>query len=335
MAIRVVCYGLGPIGLGIARLAHARPGIEIVGAVDVDPAKVGRDLGELLGLPGAAPHPPLGVVVSSDAAATLAASWPDVVLHATSSSLSQVAQQLVTIAEAGANVVSTCEELAYPWTAQPQLAAELDAAARRAGITLLGTGVNPGYAMDALPLMLTATCAAVRSMRILRVVDAARRRGPLQRKVGAGLTIEEFEARVRDGSVRHVGLPESLHMLATSLGWQLDRMDDTIAAVLADQPIVTEYVQVAAGHVAGVRQVACGFIADREVLNLELRMYVGAPDPQDTVEIDSDPPVRMSIAGGLHGDVATAAIVINAVPSVVRAAPGLASMSDAPLVHFW
>ena len=329
MTIQVVCYGLGPIGIGIARLALSRPGVAVVGAIDLDPQKVGRDLGALAG--GA----DSGVIVSGDAQATLAQARPDVVLHATSSSLVKVADQLTQIAESGAHVVSTCEELAYPWTAQPQLAAELDSAARRAGVTLLGTGVNPGYAMDALPLFLTAPCAAVRGVRVLRVVDAARRRGPLQRKVGAGLTPAEFEARVKDGTVRHVGLPESLHMLATRLGWRLDKMDDTIAAVLADAPIVTDYVQVAAGQVAGVRQIARGFIAGREVLRLELQMYVGAPDACDSVEIDGDPPVRMTIAGGLHGDVATAAIVVNAASSVVRAAPGLASMAEVPLVHFW
>jgi len=329
MTIRVVCYGLGPIGIGIARLALARPGVEVVGAIDMDPKKVGQSLGALAG--GLASV----VIVSGDAATTLRTVKPDVVLHATSSSLANVADQLVQIADCGAHVVSTCEELAYPWTAQPQLAAELDAAARRAGVTLLGTGVNPGYAMDALPLMLTAPCAAVRGVRVLRVVDAARRRGPLQRKVGAGLTPAEFEARVKNGSVRHVGLPESLHMLATRLGWQLDKMDDSIAAVLADTAIVTEFVEVAAGQVAGVRQVARGFVAGREVLNLELQMYVGAPNPCDSVEIDGDPPVSMTIAGGLHGDVATAAIVVNSASSVVRAAPGLASMAEVPLVHFW
>jgi 4-hydroxy-tetrahydrodipicolinate reductase len=329
MAIRVVCYGLGPIGIGIARLALARAGVEVVGAIDLDPQKIGRDLGALVGTADA------GVIVSGDAAATLAQARPDVVLHATSSALAKVAEQLEQIARAGAHVVSTCEELAYPWTAQPQLAAELDAAARRAGVTLLGTGVNPGYAMDALPLMLTAPCAAVRGVRVLRVVDAAKRRGPLQRKVGAGLTPAEFEARVKSGLVRHVGLPESLHMLATRLGWQLDKMDDSIAAVLADAPISTEFVEVAAGQVAGVRQVACGFIGGREVLNLELQMYVGAPNPRDSVSIDGDPPVQMTIAGGLHGDVATAAIVLNAAASVIRTAPGLASMAEVPLVHFW
>lgn len=329
MATRVVCYGLGPIGLGIARLALARPGVEIVGAVDIDPAKADLDLGALLG------GPPIGVVVGDDARAVLASARPDAVLHATSSSLARVAPQLRDIAASGANVVSTCEELAYPWTAQPQLAADLDATARRAGVTMLGVGVNPGYAMDALPLMLTAPCAEVRAVRVLRVVDAARRREPLQRKIGAGLTPEEFAARVRAGAVRHVGLAESLHMLATSLGWRLDRSEDTIAAVLAEQPISTEYLSVAAGQVAGVRQIARGFLKGREVLTLELRMYLGAPDQQDAVAIDGDPPIQTTIPGGIHGDIATAAIMVNAVPSAIRAAPGLASMAEVPLAHFW
>jgi 4-hydroxy-tetrahydrodipicolinate reductase len=124
-------------------------------------------------------------------------------------------------------------------------------------------------------------------------------------------------------------------MLTTSLGWQLDRSENLIEPVIASAPIVTEFAAVQPGQVAGVRQVASGFVGEREVLRLELRMYLGAPDPQDTVEIDGDPPVRMSLPGGLHGDIATAALVINTVPSVIRAAPGLASMADAPLPHFW
>ncbi len=328
MPIRVVCYGLGPIGLGIARLAASRPGLQIVGAVDIDPAKVGQNLGQLVS------NDQVDALVSDDAAATLEQLKPDVVLHATGSSLAGVRPQLEQIASAGANIVSTCEELSFPWSAQPRMAAELDAIARRAGVTMLGTGINPGYAMDALPLTLTAPCVAVRSVRVLRVVDAVKRRGPLQRKVGAGLTQEAFAARVADGSVRHVGLPESLHMLATGLGWQLERTEDLIEAVLAEKPITTDVVSVQAGQVAGVRQVARGFVGGREVITLELRMYVGASDPQDTITIDGDPPVHMTIAGGLHGDLATAAVIVNAVPSVLHAQPGLASMRDIPMVHF-
>jgi 2,4-diaminopentanoate dehydrogenase len=329
MTVRVLCYGLGPIGLGIARLALARSGVSVVGAVDVDPQKIGRDLGELAG------GPACGVVVSADAEVALAQYAPELVLHATGSSLASVEAQLRQAISAGADVVSTCEELSFPWTEQPQLASELDAAARRAGVTVLGTGVNPGYAMDALPLMLTAPCVTVRSVRVLRVVDAARRRGPLQRKVGAGLSPEQFHERVKDGSVRHVGLPESLHMLATSLGWRLDGEDDAIMPVIASREIVTDHVRVAPGQVAGVRQVARGYVGERAALTLELRMFVGAEDAQDTVEIDGDPPVRMTVAGGFHGDLATAAMVVNAIPSVRRAAAGLVSMAELPLVHYW
>lgn len=328
MTTRVVCYGLGPIGMGIARLACLRSGIQVVGAIDVDPQKAGRDLGELLG------RNPMGIAVNADAAETLKRVHPDVVLHATQSSLTAVAPQLRECIAAGTDVISTCEELAYPWSAQPQLAADLDAAARAAGVTLLGTGVNPGYAMDALPVMLTAACAEVRAIRVLRIVDAAQRRGPLQRKIGAGLTPDEFAQRVHEGAVRHVGLPESLHMIAAALGWRLDAGDDTIMPILAERAVVTEHVAVEAGQVAGVHQIARGYIGEREVITLDLRMYVGAPDPQDTVEIDGDPPLRMTIEGGIHGDIATAAIAVNAIASMRRAEPGLLSMTDVPLVHY-
>jgi 4-hydroxy-tetrahydrodipicolinate reductase len=329
MTTRVVCYGLGPIGAGIARLACLRSGIQVVGAIDVDPQKVGRDLGELLG------RNAMGIAVSADAAGTLKRVHPDLVLHATQSSLVAVAPQLQECIAAGADVISTCEELAYPWSAQPQLAADLDAAARAAGVTLLGTGVNPGYAMDALPVMLTAACAEVRAVRALRIVDAAQRRGPLQHKIGAGLMPDEFAQRVREGVVRHVGLPESLHMIAAALGWQLDRGDDTIMPIFAERAVVTGHVSVEAGQVAGVHQIVRGYIGEREVITLDLRMYVGAPDPQDTVEIDGVPPLRMTIAGGIHGDIATAAIVVNAIDSIRKAEPGLLSMTDVPLVHYW
>lgn len=329
MTTRVVCYGLGPIGIAIARLAAARAGLTIVGAIDIDPQKIGRDLGELLG------NTACGVRVSGDAAAVLAATKADIVLHATSSSLAVVAEQLQHCIAAGADVISTCEELSYPWSVRPQHAAQLDSAARAAGVSLLGAGVNPGYAMDALPLMLTAVCAEVRAIRVLRVVDAARRRGPLQRKIGAGLTPAEFAQRVHDGAVRHVGLPESLHMIAATLGWKLDAGDDTIMPVIAEQPITTDVVAVSPGQIAGVRQIARGYLGDRQVITLELRMYVGAPNPQDTVEIEGEPALTMTISGGIHGDIATAAIAVNAIASVRNAPAGLLSMADVPLVHYW
>ena len=328
MTIRVVCYGLGPIGLGIARLVVSRPEYAVVGAVDIDSTKVGRDLGELLG------DMPLGVKVHPDASAVVAETRPDVVLHATGSVLSQVVPQLNELLATGTNVISTCEELSYPWTVQPQMASELDSAARRSGVTLLGTGVNPGYVMDSLPLALTAPCVVVRSVRVTRIVDVAQRRVPLQRKVGVGITRQEFAQRVQQRQIGHVGLSESLHMLATSLRWELEQFETSIEPVVAKTPFMTEMGRFEAGSVRGIHQTARGFISGREVLFLDLWMYFDAPDPQDTIDIDGDPPIHMSIGGGIPGDTATAAIVVNAIPSVVRAMPGLGSMADIPIVHF-
>lgn len=327
MTIRVLCYGLGPIGLGIARLAAQRSSLQIVAALDVDPAKKGRDLGDLLG------GPPADIVVTNDITTALA-SRPDIALHATGSALAHVAAQLEVLIAAGVNIVSTCEELAYPWTMQPQIAVHLDQLARSHGVTLLGTGVNPGYAMDALPLMLSAPCATVRAVRVTRVVDTAQRRGMLQQKAGAGLTLDEFAARVKEGSVRHVGLHESLHMLAGSLGWQLEHVDYRIEPVMAPRDIITPDVHVQAGQVAGVHQVVQGRVYGQEVLRLDLQMYIGAPDPRDEVEIDGNPPIRMRVEGGIPGDTATAAIVVNAAPTVMQAVPGLATMMDVGMIHW-
>ncbi len=327
MTTRILCYGLGPIGMGIARLVAQRTNLRIVGAVDIAPIRVGRDLGELID------GTPNGVIITDTLSAALAEK-PDIALHATGSALPQVAAQLEALAEAGVSVISTCEELAYPWALQPDIAAQLDRIARTKEVTLLGTGINPGYAMDALPLLLTAPCATVRSIRVTRVVDAALRRGPLQQKVGAGLSLDEFAQYVQSGKVRHVGLHESLHLLASALGWQLEEIAYSIAPVVADHSIETQYVQVQPGNAAGVRQVISGKRNGQEVLSLELQMYVGAPDPRDEVIIDGDPPIHMRIAGGIHGDVATAAIVVNAIPTVLRAAAGLATMMDVGVVHW-
>jgi hypothetical protein len=329
MATRVVCYGLGPIGLSIARLACARSGIQVVGAVDIDPQKAGRDLGRTAG------HWRDGHFRQRRCRNDTEKHAPRCCAACHAFVACRRCTAVAGMYRRGADVISTCEELAYPWSAQPQIAADLDAAARAAGVTLLGAGVNPGYAMDALPVMLTAVCAGVRAIRVLRIVDAAQRRAPLQRKIGAGLTPDEFAQRVHEGTVRHVGLPESLHMIAATLGWQLDAGDDTIMPILAERAIATEHVSIAVGQVAGVRQIARGYVGEREVIALELQMYVGAPDPQDTVEIDGDPPLRMTIPGGIHGDSATAAIAVNAIASIRRAESGLLSMTDIPLVHYW
>ncbi|MBI2940283.1 MAG: dihydrodipicolinate reductase [Chloroflexi bacterium] len=326
--IRAILYGVGPIGAGIGRLAFER-GIRLVGAVDADPSKVGRDLGELLGL-----TQPLGVPVSDDPAAVLGAARADLVFHATSSYLPRVSSQLVPILQAGCSAISTCEELADPWAQHPDLGQELDRVARANRVTLLGTGINPGFLMDTLPIVLSGICQDVTRIEVTRVVDASQRRLPLQQKIGAGLPVEEFERRVAAGTVRHVGLKESAHMIADALGWELDRVVESTGPVIAHELIHGEHLTVSPGHVAGVRQTASGFVAGVERICLQLTMALGAPDPRDEIAIAGVPDVHLLLPGGVHGDVSTAAIVVNCARRVLEAAPGLITMKDLPPACF-
>jgi 4-hydroxy-tetrahydrodipicolinate reductase len=326
---RVVLFGLGPIGIGIGRVAAERKELQIVGAIDVDPAKAGKDVGEVLGL-----ERKLEVAVAADAPTVLRTAKPDVVLHATGSHLAQVAPQLRQIINAGACLVSTCEELSFPWETAAETARELDQLARSHDVAILGTGINPGFAMDTLPLALMAVSQRVESVRVLRVQDAARRRLPLQRKVGAGLSTAEFEERVKAGTVRHVGLPESVYALARGLDWKVARLDDNIEPVVAEREVSSADITVAPGRVLGVKQVTRGIVDDEPRITLELQMYLGAPNPSDHVVVEGVPHIDVLVQEGTHGDLATAAIIVNAIPSILHAEPGLRVMEEVPLVHY-
>jgi len=336
--IAVIQYGLGPIGAGCARVLCERqgrgdgilPSVQLVGAVDVDPAKVGRDAGEVIGLGKSLALPvcaSLKEALSRGDGILPSHSQAVAAVHSTGSSLRAVLPQLEECMRAGLNVVSTCEELAYPAAQHPELPPHLDSLAKASGVTILGTGINPGYAMDALALFLSGACQRVESVSIRRVVDASRRRLPLQKKIGAGLSGQEFDALVSAGKVRHVGLIESVALLAAGLGWSLDRIDETISPVLADRELRSEYLTVAPGQAAGVRQIARGFIGDREVINLDLCMALWVETPGDFIHLRGEQDVELAVKG-IHGDLATAAVVANALPRVVEAAPGLLTMKD-------
>lgn len=327
--IRVIQYGIGPIGASIVRLMRQKNSLEIVGAIDTDAIKVGRDLGEVVGASDA----PWGVLVSADAASVLAKP-ADVVVHSTSSYLTSVMDQLLACLGAGLCIVSTCEELAYPFRKHPQLSKTLDEAAKEEGVALLGTGVNPGFVMDKLPLTLSAVSQWVDWVSAVRIVDASKRRLPLQKKIGAGMTPDEFRAQVAAGVIKHHGLPESIAMVADGLGFSLDDISETIEPMIAEEVIKTEFLEVEPGQVAGVHQVGRGTAAGQEKIFMELKMYVGAKNPADTVVLNGDPNLTLTIPGGTHGDVATAAVVVNAIPSILAANAGLRTSRDLPLSFF-
>lgn len=327
--IRVVQYGVGPIGASIVRLMRQKQALEIAGAIDTDPAKAGRDLGEVVGADDA----PWGIVVSSDPGAVLERPT-DAVIHSTSSYLADVADQLLKCLNAGCCVVSTCEELAYPFRKHAKLAAMLDAAAKEEGVALVGAGVNPGFVMDKLVLTLAAISQRVDSAKVIRVVDAGRRRLPLQKKIGAGITQEEFREQVAAGTIKHHGLPESVAMVADGLGFSVDEISETIEPVIATELVKTAFLEVERGQVAGVHQIARGILGSAEKVHLELKMYVGAKEPADTIELAGEPNISLIIPGGTHGDIATAAVVVNAIPIILAAPAGLRTSRDLPLGFF-
>lgn len=324
--IRAIQYGCGPIGCLVGLLAARRQEIELVGAVDIDPAKVGRDLGEVAG------SDKIGILVTDDAPALIRDFGPQVVFHTTSSSAAAVADQLIELAAAGVNVVSTCEELSYPWYHHAEVAAHIDEAARAVGVTILSTGINPGFLMDAWPLFMTALCQDVEHVRTVRIQDATTRRLPFQKKIGAGTTPEEFAALREAGTLRHVGLPESIAMIAAGLGWELDEITETIEPVIASAQVSSPFLTVEPGQAAGVRQVGIGMAGGTERIYAEFQAYIGASDPYDAVTIRGTPDRDVVIRGGSHGDIGTAAIVINAARRVVEAPAGLLTMLDMPIV---
>lgn len=324
--LRVIQYGLGPIGSAVARLVVERAGLDLVGGVDIDPAKAGRDAGAVLGL-----AQPLGFTVTATLGEALARTGADVVIHTTSSYFDLFRSQILEILDAGLDVVSTAEELSFPWLGHRAEAEAIDAAARRAGRTVLGTGVNPGFLMDTLPLALTGLCQRVDHVAVTRVIDASKRRGPFQRKIGSGMTVAAFEAKMAEGRMGHVGLPESMGMLFDTLGRTLVRYEAAVEPVVADVRTETDHVTVPAGHVKGLRQVARGYDADGEFACLTFVAALDAGDDGDTVRIAGRPDLEVTLHG-TNGDLATVAIAVNAVRRVHAAPPGLMTMRDLPVV---
>ncbi len=338
MSLQVVQVGLGPIGMGVVARLLARDNVQLVGAIDPDPNKAGRPLAQLLAENSATKDvdvSALGNLVVSpnlSAALTPLARRPDIAVHTTSSFLSVVTPQLIELAAAGLNVVSTAEELAYPWWHHPNEARQIDEAAVKSGVTVHGTGVNPGFLMDLLPICLAGLAESVEGVEVHRVVDAGKRRGPLQLKVGAGITPTEFEERKATGRFGHIGLVESVALIGAGLGWQLTRIASTLEPKVAERAYRTDFVHVKPGEVLGIDQVATGVDAQGvERIRLHLEMYVGAPNPQDTVHITGSPDLQFTAPTGVPGDNATVATVVNALTRVRDAEPGLRSLLDLPI----
>ncbi len=330
MNVRVVLVGLGPIGAAVARQLAARKGFQIVGAVDIDPDKIGSDAGTIVDL-----GRKLRVKVTGSIGRTLTATRPDVAVLCTSSSLHAVMPQFLEVLKHRVPIVTTTEEAAYVTPKNRRLAKQLDDAARKAKVAVVGTGVNPGFLMDALPIALSAVCERVDRVVVNRVQDARIRRLPFQQKIGAGLDTQQFTRGVETGVLRHVGFSESIHMIAAALGWKLDRVTDHISPKIAKEAVASELLAVDPGYVCGIVQDGVGYVNGEARITLHLEAYLGAPESYDSVLIEGSPRIHSKIDGGVHGDIATASMTVNTIPAVLVAAPGFRTMRDLRLPSFY
>jgi 4-hydroxy-tetrahydrodipicolinate reductase len=326
--LRVVLYGVGAVGSLIAKFLLEKEGVEIIGAVDIAKDKVGKDLGEVLGI-----ERKLGIKVSADADALFSKVKADIAIHATSSFLKDTFPQIASIVKHGVKVISTCEELTYPYYTEPEIAKKLDTLAKKHNVTVLGTGINPGFLMDTLVITLTAVCQKIEKIKAIRVMNAATRRLPFQKKIGAGLTIEEFRRKIKNKQITgHVGLEQSIAMIADALAWKLDKISvEPVEPVIAKKPVESRDIKVRAGDASGLRQKARGVMKNREIIVLDFQAYIGAEEEYDAVTIYGVPSVRQKIQPCVHGDIGTVAMVANSIPKVINAPPGLLTMKDLPV----
>jgi hypothetical protein len=324
--IKVAQFGLGSIGVESLKLAAQQPWLDIVGVVDNAVAKVGRPLTEITGLGQLD-----GLRVTRDLEALFRETPPEVILHTASSSAATTLAQMRPALEFGVSVASTCEQLIFPALKEPLLTKEYDALCRHTGARVVATGVNPGFVMDVLPLALTGVSRSVESIFVERVVDASTRRQPLQAKIGSGREPEEFRDALRAGGAGHAGLIESAALVAHALGWTLDSLTEEGEPVLAEQEIATRFFRVPRGKVCGIRQRVVGTSGGVERVVLEIAMFLGAPRVHDRVVVRGDPPLDVSVKGGVAGDSATVAALVNVVPRLLAAAPGLRLATDLAL----
>lgn len=325
--INVIIYGCGVMGQRVAEALLDKESFEIVGAVDIAPELAGKDLGEVIDA-----QKELGVKIESDAGALLSRTNAQAVVLTTTSHLGSVLPQISQCVNAGLNVVSTCEELSYPWKRNPELAQRIDDMAKEKGVTVVGTGINPGFLMDSLPLILTAPCLKVSSVKVTRMMDSSKRRVPFQKKVGTGLTQEEFRDKIDNKIITgHVGLLESIYMIAEGLGWELDEaVELPPEPVIDEREIETALGTVKPGDVVGLTSVAFGKKEGKDIITLEFNANAAVDEEYDEIVIEGKPNIRERIIGGVHGDIGTVAVTINTIPRAVDASAGIKLMKDLP-----
>jgi 4-hydroxy-tetrahydrodipicolinate reductase len=326
-SIRIAQIGLGSLGRRLIQFIDDRPNMKLVAIVDKDPNLVGKNVGELCCMDS------LSISVTDSLKRTITRSRPDAIILATVSELEKIVPQIEQLVSFGLPIVTTCEELTYPWQTSRELANHIDRVAKRSGVAVLATGVNPGFLMDIFPITVTAVCQNVDVIRVSRIQNASGRRISFRKKIGVGLGVEQFRQKAEMGAIGHKGLAESASMICSRMGWTLTRLESSLNPVIVENGEDAD-VTVRQGTISGVMQKARGFVDGNERISLFFKASIGEKFPEDSIEVIGQPSFKSVIKGGIPGDVATCAIVINAIAFLLQSEAGLRTMVDLPPVSF-
>ena len=328
--INVLQIGFGPLGIQIAKYLAQKSTVNTLAVIDVNEELIHKQLSEI----DSSLSNESKVYKSVNELFNTLENKPDVAIITTVSSLEKLIPQVEQVAKFGIPIISTCEELSYPWGLQPQLSRQLDEICKKYNVACLGTGVNPGFLMDYLPSVFTSVSKEIDYILVERIQDASLRRIPFQQKIGAGLNTKDFNAKEAEGTLRHVGLQESVYLLANSIGLELDEVTESLQPVIAEQDVSSSAIKVKKGDARGVEQVAHGYKNGECKIKMHFKAAIGEPRSYDKVTIKGVPNFSSEIDGGINGDIATCAITINSINSILKAPAGLLTMADIAVPGF-
>jgi hypothetical protein len=329
--IKIVVLGTGQMGTGIIRLLQQKLGLQLVGVYARRAQRASLDVGDVLGQQQA-----IGLQVSGDLPTLLQQTQPHVAIQATCSRVAHAMAEITTLLRHGVNVISIAEEMAYPAYAAPQDARAIHTLALANGVTVVGTGINPGFVLDLLIIALTAVCWQVESITATRVNDLSPYGPAVLSSQGVGLTPQAFEQGVIAGTVvGHIGFPESISMIANALGWHIDRITQHREAIVSTVRRETPFVTIEAGQTAGCQHTAIAYMNETPVIRLihpqQVHPQLAHIETGDHIDIHGEPDVHLSISPEIPGGMGTAALAVNMIPQTINAAPGLQSMRDLPV----
>jgi 4-hydroxy-tetrahydrodipicolinate reductase len=321
--IKIILVGLGPIGIETCRLILQKKSLNLLAVVDIDQAKFGKDLSKFIGT-----RRKLNIPVVNDLKSILKEYHPEVAIITSTSRLENINDDLFECIENKVSVITSCEELLYPYISHPDLSKEIDQKAKENFVHILGTGVNPGFIMDIVPLFFTSVCSNVKTVKAERVVDLNKRRKPLQVKMGLGESRAEFNRLVKEKKLGHVGLLESAQLIADGLRLNISSYKENITPILARTNFSNRYFNIEKGYVCGMKHIVHGFYGRKKLIVLDLQMRIDLNQSYDKIIIDGTPKLNVKVDNGVFGDTATVAMLVNCIPSLLHADFGLLTMRN-------